>query len=495
MTRPSSSAAARARWLGDLDGAVADLERLVRGGFIQGWYSTSESSSSSSMGPKASPTGPSFLLGHMLTARAAVRRAASTPGADSDSRLDAAYLEKARRLDPDLVEASLALAELHFVEGRVIDALREANGVLARDPDRVEAHLLLASIMKAQFAEAGDRSFRDAAEDHYRRALAVEPNDARALAGLGEIAAFSERPKEALAYALRAHAADPDLAEARALAATLFLRVGRAHLETGDAAAAAEAARRADVLNGETASLCLLRAEIARKNKDWSAAGVEVERARALDPSSGDVRDAVAAHYRDVGYALLLHGRKDQAMESFRRALAADAPRTDLSEVRKVLERGEGRPEEPVNPAVAAALEKSFVEARGLFDEGIRARAAGDLEGAEAKFRASLRAFETAQARFGLGLVLADRGDGSGAEAEYAAATAADPEFPDAWLNLGSLRFKRGDDPGAALAWTQYLRRAPKEGAEATVERVRALLDGIRERAEKQVAPTDGGPR
>jgi Tfp pilus assembly protein PilF len=361
--------------------------------------------------------------------------------------------------------------------------------VLARDAERPEAHLLLASIMKAQFAETGDRAFRDAAEDHYRRALSVEPNDARALAGLGEIAAFSERPKEALAYALRANAADPDLPEARTLAATLFLRVGRAHLEQGDAAAAAEAARRADLLAGESAGLCLLRADIARKGKDWSAAGVEIERARALAPRSGEVLDAVAAHYRDVGYALLLHGRKDEAMVAFRRAIGADAPTTDLSEVRRIVDRGEGRPEEPLNPAVAEALEKSFVEARTLFDEGVRARAASDPAAAEAKFRASLRAFETAQARFGLGLILAERGDAAAAEAEYLAATVADPGFPDAWLNLGSLRFKRGDDPGAALAWEQYLRRAPEDAPAATVDRVRALLDGIRERALKAEGP------
>jgi Flp pilus assembly protein TadD len=111
-------------------------------------------------------------------------------------------------------------------------------------------------------------------------------------------------------------------------------------------------------------------------------------------------------------------------------------------------------------------------------------------EEAEARFRESLRAHETASARFGLGLLLKERGDRAGAEAEYRRAAALDPDYADAWLNLGGLLFLRGADGEAAAAYGQYLDRAPKEGAEETVLRVEALLRVLEERR-KGAAPKE----
>jgi tetratricopeptide (TPR) repeat protein len=457
----------RARLLADdLDGAVEDLETLVESG--------------------PADARSRFLLGHTLAARAARRRAAGSAAAAADSARALELQEEARRLDPSLLEASLALAEQHFVEGRVVEALREVNGVLALDPERVEAHLVLANLMKAQYAEAGEASFREEAEDHFRRVLSIDPGDARALVGLGEMAAFGNRPKEALTFAFRALAADPELASAKSLAALLLVRSGREHLRAGDVDAALEAARRADELAGESARLCLLRSEAWRRRNDWARAGVEVERARTLEPSNPEVRDAVAAHYRDCGYAFLLHGRKDQAAEAFRRAVAADPPNTDLSQAREFLERGSAGGAPEIRPEVAAALDRAFTEARRLFDEGVAAREKGNAEEAEARFRASLGSFETAPARYALGVVLAARGDPAGAEEAYRAATVADPDLADAWLALGSLRFRRGDDAGAAEAWERWLARPPEGAAPDAVERVRALVAGIREREGKR---------
>jgi tetratricopeptide (TPR) repeat protein len=367
-----------------------------------------------------------------------------------------------------------------------VEAIRELNALLAADPDRVEAHLVLGNLMKAQFTESAERSYLEDAEEHFRRVLALDPGDARALAGLGEMAAFSNRPKEALAYALRALNADPELPAARGLAATLFLRVGRGHIEEGNADAALEMARRAGDLGGETAPLCLLRSDALRKKGEWAAAGAEVERARTLDPGSPEVRDALASHYRDVGYAFLLHRRRDQAEEAFRRALAAESERVDLAEARRFLDGGAEAPaaaERPdLDPAVAEALEKAMEEARRFHREGADLLRAGKREEAAEAFRGSLRSFETAHARFGLGLALAASGDGEGAEREYRRAAADDPSFADAWLNLGALLYRRGADAEAEEAYLAYLRHAPGAGAEETVARVEAIVAVLRER-------------
>jgi len=430
-----------------------------------------------------------FLLGHTLSARAARRRAdGKGEGAAADSARAREVLEEARRIDPALLEPSLALAEMHFVEGRAVEAIRELNGVLARDPDRVEAHLVLGNIMKAQFAETRDAAFRDQGEDHFRRALQSDPGEARALAGLGEIEAFSNRPREALGYALRALAADPDLPAARSLAALLFVRSGRGRLEEGDADGALEAAKRAGDLAGETAALCLLRGDALRRKGDWRSAQAEVERARTLAPGDPEVRDAVAAHYRDVCYAFLLHRRRDQAVEALRRAEAAGSDRVDLAEVRRLVEGGaDGSGAAPaVDPAVAAAMDQAAGEAHRLCEEGAASFRDGKPAEAAEKFRASLRAFETAFGRFGLGLALAAGGDAAGAEKEYRRSAEDDPSYADAWLNLGALLFRRGADAEAEDAYGNYLRLAPKEGAGETVIKVRALVDALRGKREKE---------
>jgi tetratricopeptide (TPR) repeat protein len=454
----------------DLDGAVSDLDTLCR------------------EAPKDARA--AFLLGHTLAARAARRRAdGKAAEAAPDSARARAVLEEARTLDPSLAEPSLGLAELHFVEGRAVDAIRELNGVLERDPDRVEAHLVLGNIMKAQFVETRDAGFRAQGEEHFRRALSADPGEARALAGLGELEAFANRPREALGYALRALAADPDLPAARSLAATLFVRNGRAHLEEGDADRALESAKRADELAGETAALCLLRADAVRRKGDWKGAQAEVERARVLAPKDPEVRDAVASHYRDVAYAFLLHRRNDQAREAVRRAEAAGSERVELDEVRRLVDgepgSGQAAAAPPVDPAVAAALDKAAGEAHRLATEGAALIKEGRNADAAERFRASLRAFETAFGRFGLALALSADGDLAGAEREYRRSADDDPTYADAWLNLGALLFRRGADAEAEEAYARYLLHAPKTGAEETVVRVEGILDALRARRAK----------
>ena len=221
-----------------------------------------------------------------------------------------------------------------------------------------------------------------------------------------------------------------------------------------------------------------------------------MERARTLSPGDPDVKDALATHYRDVGYAFLLKRRRDQAEEAFRRALAAGSDRVDLAEVRRVLDRG-GEPAAgaggPVDPAVAEALERAFAEAGRLVEEGAALMRGGKAPEAAERFRASLRSFETASGRFGLGLALAASGDAAGAEAEYRRAAADDPSYAEAWLNLGALLYRRGADAEAVEAYEGYLLHAPAEGPEETVVRVRALVEVLRERLAKKAAPAGPG--
>ncbi len=433
----------------DLPGAVSDLETLVR--------------------EAPGDARAHYLLGVTLVAQAARLRDTGRPDeAAASSARARSVLEQARALDPALAEAALALAEMCFAEDRVVDAIREVNAVLAKEPDRAEAHLVLGNIMKAQFVETRERTYKDQGEEHFRRVLATDPGEARALVGLGELAAFANKANDALAYARRALAVDADLPAARTLAATIYLRIGRARLEEGDAEGAMEAAKRADDLTGESAGLCLLRGEAWRKKGEWPKAVAEVSRALTLAPSDPEVKDGAAAFYRDLAYGYLLGKRPDQALEALHRAEKVGSDRVDLAEVRGLL------------------AEPLAEEARKAADDGARLLKEGKAAEAAARFRESALAWDTAFARFGLGVALAAAGDGSGAEREYRRAADLDPSFADAWLNLGALLYRRGADAEAEEAYGKYLEHAPKEGAEATVVRVAALVEELRNRREKR---------
>jgi tetratricopeptide (TPR) repeat protein len=266
----------------------------------------------------------------------------------------------------------------------------------------------------------------------------------------------------------------------------LFVRSGRSSLDSGDVAAAEAAIARADELEGETAALCLLRADVHRARGRWVEAGVEVERARSLSPRDPDVRDAVATHYRDVGYAFLLRATTDaaqrrrnraQAEEAFRRALAADPPRVDLDEVRRLLERGMEPPKAlEGSRELVEAFDRALAEAKRLVDEGAEALRAGEPETARQRFRESLRNYESPPARFGLGVALSALDRHEEAERAYEMAVDVDPRYAEAWLNLGGLRYRREDWAGAEEAYMEYLTVIPASADARVVEQVQTLV-------------------
>jgi tetratricopeptide (TPR) repeat protein len=90
--------------------------------------------------------------------------------------------------------------------------------------------------------------------------------------------------------------------------------------------------------------------------------------------------------------------------------------------------------------------------------EGVVLLEAGDLDGAEARFRLALEYHPRfAEPRANLGLVLLRRGDLDGAENELRTAIALDPAFDEAWSGLGVVLEARGDRAAAAEAWEHAL--------------------------------------
>jgi Tfp pilus assembly protein PilF len=81
---------------------------------------------------------------------------------------------------PDQPELWLVRAALNFKRGRLIPAASDLYDVLQNDPDDVDAHCLLAEVMRA-------RDQADTARTHFERALAIDPTCTWANMGLNAL--------------------------------------------------------------------------------------------------------------------------------------------------------------------------------------------------------------------------------------------------------------------------------------------------------------------
>jgi tetratricopeptide (TPR) repeat protein len=256
-----------------------------------------------------------------------------------------------RRSELDLTDPANADALAVMVEylgdlGRADEALQQVDAALEAHPDQARFHVLRAQALSASGASA------PALGAAYERALAIDAENAAALAGLGRLR--EEAGDVAAAVALYDRAAeadrtDPDPAAAaiRALLAAgktteaerrleemlrRHPRDARAPVELAgillqrgsDADRAFELARRGVQFGGAADALEMLGWALLDRGDSDEAINA-FNRALELDPS------AVGARYR-LGLALARTGDPEGAREAFRQVLeSGETPETDLA--------------------------------------------------------------------------------------------------------------------------------------------------------------------
>ncbi len=389
-------------------------------------------------------------------------------GAAAAFREARAALEAARAAGLAESRAELRRGEILFAEEEFVEATRAFDQAAAADPTDPEPLLDRAAVWRSHFLLEEDDSFLRAAEEDLRRALAVAPSDARAMAAIGDVLVLERKPSEAFPWLQRAVLADPSQAQARALLAELLVRAGRSSLEKHAESRAAEdldeaesASERALALEPPTPDAWIFRADVLRARGSWDAALAAVEEAVQRFPQRAEARDALAAYWRDVGHGYLLKRRDDSAIEAFRRALAVEDTTLDLAAVR----------------------ERLYGMALGAFKSGVDARKAGDIDTAVTCFRRCLRADDTPEGWFQLGDALATRDDDAAlreAADAYAHAVAARPDFAAARLNGAALLLRIGRPEDAAAWYRAWLESAPADDEHrAAVERQLELCERI----------------
>lgn len=148
------------------------------------------------------------------------------------------------------------------------------------------------------------------AEAVFRDALDFRPDDAAALAGLGEVLARRGRGGEARDAFRAARSLEPDNAD-------LLARIGAVQLSTGDLSGAEESLARAVGLKpGDAEALCNLGLALAGQGRHAEALA-RYDAAAAIDPRRAAIRN-------NAGNALMRLGRPGEAIPRYHGALELD---------------------------------------------------------------------------------------------------------------------------------------------------------------------------
>ncbi|HVY41192.1 MAG TPA: tetratricopeptide repeat protein [Polyangia bacterium] len=177
-----------------------------------------------------------------------------------------------------------------------------------------------------------------------------------------------------------------------------------------------------------------------------------------------DDRDAWGAH-NNLGAFLLEHGRPDEALAHFTRAVALRPDYAKAQYNLGALLRETGRLDAAVaHLAVAVRLQPDYVDAQNGLARALAEK--GDWDGALAHLESSLALDpDQAEAHNNLANVLRQKGQLGLAAAEYGKALAIHPDYAAAHFNLGEVLRAQGDLDGAIAHYQRALTFRPRFGA------------------------------
>ena len=244
--------------------------------------------------------------------------------------------------DPTSEYLTSALAELYAKTGRIRDAVLEAQDILKRDPNNLEAHKLLGRIYLRSLGDVqagqGSQNVLKLAIEQYEQIIKIEPDNVDDHLLLGRLYRLNNDLQKAEGEFKTAVKLDPDSEEAVTTLAYLYN-------EEGDTARAGE------VLSSIP--------DAARSAKLYSALGYTYEQQKQYKNSIDAYRKAIELDrdnldaIRGLAQNLMNDGQTDAALEQYK--IIADANPEDcadlsphggnLSQERQV-RPGAGEPEE-----------------------------------------------------------------------------------------------------------------------------------------------------
>jgi len=385
------------------------------------------------------------------------------------------------------LQSNLEAAYGHYRAGRIEDALREVESVLAHLPGEPIALNLLGAVRLAQGdAAAACDAFGQAArvqpknheiqnslgsalrrvgraaeaETAYRRAIAAKPDYAEAHYNLGNLLAETHRAEEAAAAYRRAVGLRADYTVA-------YIGLGRAKEQLGDLKRAEEAYRLALDVAPRSAPAHFALARLLDRVHAPQALG-HFETATALAPNDGEI----AAAY---GMALLHAGRTDDAYAAFQDAVARNPRSVDARvNLANLLCQRDESDRALIHYMEVLEVDPQCIEA--MIGIGNIAKFDSRWGEAEAIYRRVLAVDPNcAAAHNNLGTVLEEIGRHKAAMVCFERALAISPDYADAHGNIGHALMQNGDWRGALKSLDRALEAEP-DHAEVRLNRASVRL-------------------
>ncbi len=216
--------------------------------------------------------------------------------------------------DPTSPLLTEELSDVYFQFGRAREAQNDAEAALRKDPNDVPAHRLLARVYMRQIGDPQqqriDENMLQKAIAEYQKIAQLAPNDADSLVMLGRLEKIAQNTGEAEKAYKRALAVDPDNEEAQAGLAMVYLDEGN------NEEASAILKKLADK-NPSQRSLRQL-ASAYEQMKEYSLAAETLNRALAQNPQDApDLQRAIAQD-------LVLAKRYDDALKIYQQLVAQE---------------------------------------------------------------------------------------------------------------------------------------------------------------------------
>lgn len=275
--------------------------------------------------------------------------------------------------DPSSEFLTSGLAELYVKTGRIRDAVLEAQDILKKDPNNLEAHKLLGRIYLRSLGDMpsagnGSENVLKLAVEQYQEIVKIEPNSVDDHLLLGRLYRLDNESAKAEAELKLAVKLDPESEEAVTTLALLYT-------DEGDTAHALQVLS-AVPDTGRSAKLYAALGATYEQRKDYKSAIDAYKHAITLDR---DNLDAI----RGLAENLLNDGQVDAALEQYK--VIADANPEDAQTYLRISEiyRRQGKYDEALESLKKAeamvpdALEVPYnvavvYEAQGRYDEAVK---------------------------------------------------------------------------------------------------------------------------
>jgi len=316
------------------------------------------------------------------------------------------------------------------------------DGLLKIDAPAVEYYRLF-----DQAWELGQKGQPEAAVAGWRKALELNPRDARGQLSLGLALAAAGRPEEAAAQYRRVLEIDPEYIEAYNSLGLALAAAGR----PGEAVGHYQKAlginpQQVEVRN----NLGLALAATGR----FDEAIAQYQKALELSPDSANV-------HLNLGVALGRSGKLDEAVSQFQEVLKSDPKSAEACNNLGIAFAGKGNPEAAIT-YYRRALEIDPEYAQALNNLGLALIGIGKPDEAIAHLRKALEvrpSYPAAHNNLGMALARADKLDE--AIQHYRKALEISPAYPEAHYNLGDALYSQGRMAEALVHWREVLRSEP----------------------------------